>query len=100
MQPSLTFPHRAAIRRRVKNIVSVAFATLMLALGVRAETPAEFTITGDWEVKVTVREPRPAEATLQIASPKVIAVAGEKIDSLPLFNSKTAVGRKAHAFAR
>jgi len=64
----------------------VLAATLVLSISSKGATPAVVTITGDWEIKVSVTAPRAMEATLQIAPPKVIAVANEKFDSLPLFN--------------
>jgi lysophospholipase L1-like esterase len=67
---------------------SVALVTFAFAIASKAETPAELRITGQWEVNVSVREPRAVEATLQIAPPKIITVTAEKFDSLPAFNPK------------
>ena len=42
-------------------------ALIFFALQLPAEVPAELKITGDWEVKVSVREPQVVETVLAIA---------------------------------
>lgn len=64
------------------------FALFGIAFTSDGASPAIVTITGEWEIKVSVAEPRPIEATLRVPPPAVIAVTGEKFDSLPLFNPK------------
>ena len=63
-------------------------AVLSLSLGLYAQAPAELAIVGDWEVRVTVREPRLIETTLSVPPPPLISVNAEKFDSLPVFNPK------------
>lgn len=66
----------------------ILIATLTLVRHSLAQAPAELTVTGDWEVKVVVQEPRAIEATVKITPPQIITVNGEKFDSLPVFNPK------------
>ncbi len=71
---------------RVLTVAAVVFAATVLQLP--AEVPAELKITGDWEVKVSVREPQVVEAVVKIAPPEMLTVSAEKYDSLPLFNPR------------
>jgi lysophospholipase L1-like esterase len=66
----------------------VLFAILGFGFKTEAAAPATITVTGDWEVKVSIAEPRVMEATLQVPKPDLIKVVDEKFDSLPVFNSK------------
>jgi lysophospholipase L1-like esterase len=69
----------------------VAFCFLALALPtVRASTPADLKLTGNWDVLVTVKEARPRATTIHVAPPTLVAVAAEKYDSLPVYDSKAA----------
>ena len=52
-------------------------------------TPADVKLTGDWEVLVTVNQPRALARTLQVAPPVLRVVVAEKHDSLPEFNPNT-----------
>jgi lysophospholipase L1-like esterase len=61
------------------------FLALTLTAG-HAGAPAELSLAGDWEVRVTVSEPRARTRTLRVAPPVVVTVTAEKLDSLPLFN--------------
>ena len=61
------------------------FLALTLTAG-HAGAPAELSLAGDWEVRVTVSEPRARTGTLRVAPPVVVTVTAEKLDSLPLFN--------------
>ncbi|MHA3775258.1 SGNH/GDSL hydrolase family protein [Verrucomicrobiota bacterium sgz303538] len=47
--------------------------------------PAEMTLTGGWQVRVALTEPA-VQSSLEIQPPQEIEVAGEKHDSLPLYN--------------
>jgi lysophospholipase L1-like esterase len=65
----------------------------LLALAVTAGyagTPADLKLTGDWDVLVTVKEPHPLATTVHVAPPGVVAVVGEKYDSLPRYDAKAA----------
>ena len=61
------------------------FLALTLTAG-HAGAPAELSLAGDWEVRVTISEPRARTRTLRVAPPVVVTVTAEKLDSLPLFN--------------
>ena len=58
----------------------------LFALRAAGETPAQFSIVGDWQVRVTIAEPRSIEATLTIAPPQAVAVVVEKFEQLPIYN--------------
>jgi lysophospholipase L1-like esterase len=62
--------------------------TVILACAGHAANPAEFKLVGDWEVQVTVSEPRPLSATLRIEPPPFVTVTAERYTALPLFNPK------------
>jgi lysophospholipase L1-like esterase len=49
---------------------------------------ADLELAGDWEVRITVSEPRPLTNTVRVAPPVTLTVTAEKLDSLPLFNPK------------
>jgi lysophospholipase L1-like esterase len=66
----------------------VLFVTLACGFTTEAAAPATVTITSDWEVKVSITEPRVMEGTLQVPKPDLIKVVDEKFDSLPVFNPK------------
>jgi lysophospholipase L1-like esterase len=66
----------------------VSIASLTLVFASEAAVPAELTITGDWDVKVSGVAPPTIETTLHVAPPKIISVTDEKFDSLPVFNPK------------
>jgi lysophospholipase L1-like esterase len=51
-----------------------------------ATAPPEFKVVGDWEVQVTVNEPRGLVATVHVAPPTLVTVTAERYDGLPLFN--------------
>src|SRR5689334_5702935 len=63
---------------------------LGLVLGVAqsgvAAAPAVFSVAGQWEVRVTVDEPRSIEATVRVNPPILMTVTAEKYDRLPIFN--------------
>jgi lysophospholipase L1-like esterase len=65
----------------------LGFALLITHLG-RAGTPASFTVAGDWDVRVTVTEPRATEAVLRVSPPPVLTVSDERHGKLPVFNPR------------
>src|SRR6185369_5943685 len=72
----------------IRGAALVALGTIAMALTCLASPPADVTIVGDWEVKVSVRDPRPVEATVHVEPPRMVTVKAEKFDSLPVFNPK------------
>ena len=52
------------------------------------ETPASFTVVGDWQVRIAVEEPRAVSRTVHVSPAKWVEVTGEKYERLPLFNPK------------
>lgn len=64
----------------------MVFLAVTLARGGLAATPAEFKLVGDWEVRVTVSEPRPLSATVRVAPPELVTVTSERYNALPIFN--------------
>lgn len=64
----------------------LALLAAAFTLRAAAETPAQFALAGDWQVRVTIAEPRAAEATLAIEPAQTVAVVAEKFDSLPVYN--------------
>ena len=65
-----------------------AFYLLTLALpAAYASTPADLKLAGDWDVLVTIKEPRAIAATVHVTPPQFVAVVAEKHDSLPQFNT-------------
>jgi len=59
---------------------------LFQVLSSPAQPPAAFTISGDWEVRVSV--PGAPSRTLRITPPATITVTAEKYTSIPMFNPK------------
>ena len=51
-----------------------------------AGNPARFGLAGDWEVRVTVDEPRSLSTTVRVNPPPLVTVTAERHASLPLFN--------------
>jgi hypothetical protein len=67
------------------------FCLLALALPAAcASTPADLKLTGAWDVLVTFKGARPHATAVHVAPPMLVAVAGEKYDSLPLYDPKAA----------
>ena len=56
----------------------------------RAATPAGFELAGDWQVQVTVSEPKARKAVLQVTPPTIVSVSAEGYKALPVFNPTTA----------
>ena len=67
-------------------IKRLALLAAACAFRAAAETPAQFSIAGDWQVRVTLTEPRAAEAVLAIEPAQTVAVVAEKFESLPVYN--------------
>jgi lysophospholipase L1-like esterase len=72
----------------LKSRLAFAIALFALASCLCAQEAAELDIIGDWEVKVTVREPRLIEAAIKVPQQSLIVVNAEKFDSLPVFNPR------------
>ena len=79
---------RATVLRFMKGLVLAGVPALMLS-AVAADTPADLKLWGDWDVRVTVKKPRVFATTVHVAPPEIVAVVGEKYDSLPQFNPNT-----------
>ena len=58
---------------------------LLLAFCLHSIAFADITLTGDWEIKVALTDPK-TEAILRIAPPQPIEVRAERYDSLPIYN--------------
>ena len=84
------FHHKPLRRVRIApgHFTVVCLSALFLSAVSRAATPAELKITGDWELKVSVREPELVEAMLRVVPPEMISVVAEKFAALPVFNPK------------
>ena len=69
---------------------------VMCSAALPADEPPVVTLTGDWQVEVSISRSSPNEGTskltasLHVAQPTVITVEAEKHDSLPLFNAQAA----------
>ena len=50
-----------------------------------AAAVSDLALTGDWEIRVVLPEPK-AEAVLRIAPPQIVEVRAEKYDALPIYN--------------
>ena len=79
-----------AVPRYTDRVTTRRLLPLCLALVVwcpgHAAAPAQFKAVGDWEIQVTVDEPRALTATVRVAPPALVAVTAEKHVGLPLFN--------------
>lgn len=58
------------------------------SISILAAAPANFSVVGDWDVRVTVEEPKSIQATLRVSPPPLITVSGERHGRLPVFNPK------------
>jgi lysophospholipase L1-like esterase len=68
-----------------RSILAI-FAAFSCAAAPSAQAPASFTLTGDWDVSVTL--PGIASQTVHVQPTPLIAVATEKYAAVPLFNPK------------
>jgi hypothetical protein len=59
---------------------------LAWTLSCASQAAAEFTLVGDWEVQVTVSEPRALGSRISVTPPAPVLVTAERYTSLPLFN--------------
>jgi lysophospholipase L1-like esterase len=71
-----------------KRCLLLCGLALILAHTGLAAAPGELKVVGDWEVQVTVTEPQPLSATLQVEPPVLVAVESEKHTEVPRFNPK------------
>ena len=71
----------------MQHRISVSLLLVLALNATHAATPAELKLTGDWEVRVSVSEPRPLTETLHVVPPIALTVTAEKHDSLPVFNA-------------
>src|SRR5258705_12473459 len=62
--------------------------SLFIAQSGLAGTPASFSVAGDWDVRVTVDEPRSINAIVRVSPPALVTVTAEKHERVPLFNPK------------
>lgn len=67
--------------------VLFGFALLIAPSGLAA-APASFSVVGDWDVRVTVDEPRSINATVRVSPPALVTVTAENYDRVPNFNPK------------
>lgn len=81
-------PSRGHAVDAAARVAGLAVLLALTCLAAAQGAPAVLSITGDWALKVSVSEPRRIETTIQITPPKLIAVTGEKFDSLPVFNPR------------
>ncbi|HEY0549221.1 MAG TPA: SGNH/GDSL hydrolase family protein [Verrucomicrobiae bacterium] len=71
------------------NMHSVLFSSaLLIAPSGFAALPASFSVAGDWDVRVTVDEPRSINATVRVSPPALVTVTAEKHERVPDFNPK------------
>lgn len=70
------------------RVIALVLAGLVPGIALGGRTPAELKIVGDWEVAVTLSEPRRITATLRVPPPAMITVVSERFDSLPLLDPK------------
>ena len=68
-----------------RSFLLLGLALTLVRTG-QAATPAEFKLVGDWEVQVTVSEPRARKTTSRVASPPLVTVTAERHAALPFFN--------------
>lgn len=59
---------------------------LILSPAAQAANPASFSLAADWEVRVSVDEPRLMSATIRVNPPALVTVTAERHAALPLFN--------------
>ena len=71
-----------------KRLLLLLGLALSLSHTGNALNPARFSLVGDWEVLVTVEEPRSLSSTVRVDPPPLITVTAERHASLPLFNPK------------
>ena len=68
-----------------KHLTTLAIA-LILSPAANAANPATFSLVGDWEVRISVDEPRVMSTTVRVKPPALVAVMNEQHTALPLFN--------------
>ena len=70
--------------------ICIGFAALAFAPAILCAPAPDVTLTGDWKIKVSIREPRSIETNLTVEPPRLLSVTAEKYNSLPVFNGKAA----------
>lgn len=78
------------MKRVILPSICLLAATLGVSVSVAERTPAVLTLTGDWQVRVTVPGPgdgKERTATLDVSPPAHVTVVAEKYDRLPAFNA-------------
>ena len=68
------------------NVILAIFATLSCAAAAPAQTPAAFTLTGDWDVSIAF--PGIANQTVHVQPPSLVTVTSEKYTAVPVFDPK------------
>ncbi|MBI5385250.1 MAG: family 20 glycosylhydrolase [Verrucomicrobia bacterium] len=83
------FLQRLAVHLQRLDQLNVSYRKLDAVPTARSESAVELKLIGEWEVQVTVQEPRAVTATVRVRPPEEMAVTAEQFDSLPLFNPRT-----------
>jgi lysophospholipase L1-like esterase len=71
-----------------RHLLLLCWALILTYTG-KAGNPARFDLVGDWEVQVTVDEPRSLSTTVRVNPSPLITVTAERHANLPLFNPTT-----------
>ena len=74
-------------KMRIADLLLLGLALSLSHVG-NAGNLAKFSLVGDWEVRVTVDEPRSLSAIVRVNPPRLLTVTAERHASLPLFNPK------------
>jgi lysophospholipase L1-like esterase len=78
----------------IKRSLLLSYLALSLPRAGVAENPAKLDVVGNWDVQVTVGEPRTRAITIHVAPPTFATVTAEKHASLPLFNRQAPVWKR------
>ena len=84
---------------RLNVFAVVCGVCLAGAVSAGAVEPAEVTLAGDWQVKVTAKTPSPVTATIEVSRPDIITVTAEKYDKVPNVDPTRNNWRKGIALA-
>jgi lysophospholipase L1-like esterase len=86
-QPMVSKLYSASgMSRLALGSVEILLLSAMLCHG--AESVAELSVSGDWQVKVVRTGAQPAESILTVTPSRMLTVTAEKFDALPLFNPR------------
>ncbi len=82
-------------------VLLALYAGLGIALTAPAAEPASLTLTGDWQIRVSLHNAngQVLADTLDVAPPALTTVKAEKFDTLPVFNPKAGGWVKGAALA-